>query len=358
AAKRLAGALDSGYLPIQGPPGTGKTFTGARMIVDLAMRGKRIGVTAVSHKVIRNLIDGVLKASKEAGLQVQVAHKVGAKSKPEEGEVLEVKSGADALDALDGGRVVGGTAWLWASGDAEQSLDYLFVDEAGQMALVDVLAISRATTNIVLLGDPQQLEQPQQGSHPEGSEVAALVHVLGGAKTVATDRGLFLDRTWRLHPSICQFNSELYYDGRLEAEPGNEQQKIVGPTPYCGSGLMLEPVAHAGNQSSSREEVEAVHRVVASLLQEGVAWVDRKGASHPLREEDILIVTPYNAQIGALQRILPHMKIGTVDRFQGQEAPVVIYTMAASSAEDAPRGMSFLFNPNRLNEPHGESRFF
>lgn len=349
AARRLARSLDSGYLPIQGPPGTGKTFTGARMIVDLARSGKRVGVTAVSHKVILNLIDGVHRASLESGRPVQVAHKAGKKSADSGEHVLKVRNGAEALQALDEGYVVGGTAWLWVGEGAEQALDYLFVDEAGQMALADVLAISRAAENIVLLGDPQQLEQPQQGSHPEGSEVAALVHALGGAKTVAADRGLFLDRTWRLHPSICRFNSELYYDGRLEAEPGNERQEIVGPTPYCGSGLRLVPVAHEGNQSSSREEVEAVERIVGSLLQEGVTWTDREGANHPLRAEDILIVTPYNAQIGALQRVLPHMKIGTVDRFQGQEAPVVIYTMAASSAEDAPRGMSFLFNPNRLN---------
>lgn len=349
AARRLARSLDSGYLPIQGPPGTGKTFTGARMIVDLARSGKRIGVTAVSHKVILNLIDGVHRASLEAGRPVQVAHKVGKRGAGTEGHVLEVRNGGEALQALDEGYVVGGTAWLWAGEGAEQALDYLFVDEAGQMALADVLAISRAAENIVLLGDPQQLEQPQQGSHPQGSEVAALVHALGGAKTVAADRGLFLERTWRLHPSICRFNSELYYDGRLEAEPGNERQEIVGPTPYSGSGLWLVPVAHEGNQSTSREEVEAVERIVGSLLQEGVTWTDREGANHPLRAEDILIVTPYNAQIGALQRALPKMRIGTVDRFQGQEAPVVLYSMAASSAEDAPRGMSFLFNPNRLN---------
>jgi len=356
AAKRLARQLDTSYLPLQGPPGSGKTYTGARMIVDLARAGKRVGIAAVSHKVIRNLLGEVLVASKGGGSVVQVAHKIGSKEKPAEGEILDVRNNEAALAALQEPRVVGGTAWLWSADAAVESLDYLFVDEAGQMALADVLAMSRAAKNIVLLGDPQQLEQPQQGAHPEGTDVAALVHALGGAKTVQDDRGLFLDRTWRLHPSICGFTSELYYEGRLEAELGNEQQLIDGPSRFRGSGLFLVPVEHQGNQSSAPEEVEAVERVVEDLLQEGVTWTDRLGETRAFVADDIVIVAPYNAQIAALKRALPGLHIGTVDKFQGQEAPVVIYSMAASSAEDAPRGMSFLYNPNRLNVATSRAR--
>lgn len=356
AAIRVVGDLSSGCLPLQGPPGTGKTYTGARMIAALARQGKRIGVTAVSHKVIRNLLDEVLAASQEAGHPVLLAHKIGSKARPVVGDVLELKKNEDALTALGEPRVVGGTAWLWSSDAAVESLDYLFVDEAGQMALADVLAVSRAAKNIVLLGDPQQLEQPQQGAHPEGTEVAALLHVLGGNKTIALDRGLFLDTTWRLHPSICQFTSELYYEGRLQTRDGNELQVLAGPTQFAGSGLFVAPVDHEGNQSSSPEEVEEVQRIVSDLMTDRVTRTDREGATRSLTREDILIVTPYNAQIGALRRALPGFRIGTVDKFQGQEAPVVIYSMASSSPEDAPRGMGFLYNPNRLNVATSRAR--
>ncbi len=356
AAKRLASQLAGGCLPLQGPPGSGKTYTGGRMIVDLARAGKRIGVAAVSHKVIRNLLNEVLEASSESGGGVQVAHKIGSKDRPAQGEILDVKKNDEALAALDEPRVVGGVAWLWSADAAVEALDYLFVDEAGQMALADVLAMSRAARNIVLLGDPQQLEQPQQGAHPEGTEVAALVHVLGGAKTLPDEAGLFLDTTWRLHPSLSAFTSELYYEERLLAEPGNELQLIGGPSHFSGSGLFIVPVEHEGNQSSSREEVAAIAQVVSDLLREGVTWTDRHESTRPLTTEDILIVAPYNAQIAALRRALPEMGIGTVDKFQGQEAPVVIYSMASSSPEDAPRGMGFLYNPNRLNVATSRAR--
>lgn len=356
AAKRIAGQLAGGCLPLQGPPGSGKTHTGGRMIVDLARAGKRVGIAAVSHKVIRNLLNEVLEASRDGGSTVQVAHKIGSKDRPAQGEILDVTNNDQALAALHAARVVGGTAWLWSANAAVEVLDYLFVDEAGQMALADVLAMSRAAKNIVLLGDPQQLEQPQQGAHPEGTEVAALVHVLDGAKTVRDERGLFLDTTWRLHPSICAFTSELYYEGRLHAQPGNEHQSIGGPTRFAGSGLFLVPVEHDGNQSSAPEEVDAIQRVVADLLERGVTWTDRDQVTRPLGRDDILIVAPYNAQIAALRRALPGLRVGTVDKFQGQQAPVVIYSMTSSSPDDAPRGMGFLYNPNRFNVATSRAR--
>ena len=181
------------------------------------------------------------------------------------------------------------------------------------------------------------------------AEVAALVHVLGGGKTVADDAGLFLDVTWRLHPSICSFTSELFYESRLHSRPGLERQVIGGPTPFAGSGLFYVPVDHEGNQNSSPEEVDAVTSVVDSLLAPGVTWTDSRGATRALGRTDIVVVAPYNAQVAALKLRLPGVRVGTVDRFQGQEAPVVIYSMASSSAADAPRGMGFLYSPNRLN---------
>lgn len=348
AAKRLAHDLDGSVLPIQGPPGSGKTYIGARMIVDLARAGKRVGVTAVSHKVIENLLEAALTAAAEEGYDLTVAHK-GAKSGDLPNGYERLKGNEHAVPALDDGKVVGGTVFLWSRPELEVELDYLFVDEAGQMALANTLAAGRAAKNIVLLGDPQQLEQPQRGAHPEGAEVATLVHVLGGLDTIPDDRGLFLDETWRLHPDICAFTSAVYYDGRLEARPGLDNQVLSGQTPFAGAGLFHVPVPHTGNQSNSPEEVEAVAAIVRDLTGGGVTWTDSDGITKPVTLEDILIVAPYNSQVGALERALPGARVGTVDRFQGQEAPVVIYSMTSSSATDAPRGMSFLYSPNRLN---------
>ena len=302
-AVRLANELDGDLLPIQGPPGTGKTHIGARMILDLAGRGKRVGVTAVSHKVIRHLLDKTLEAANEAGSSVSLAHKVGSKHLIEEdGDILETRDNDKALGALDEGYVVGGTAWLWSRGDAVEKLDYLFVDEAGQMAIADVLAVSRSAHNIILLGDPQQLEQPQQASHPDGTGVAALVHLLDGRDTITPERGLFLDTTWRLHPDICTFTSELYYENRLRPRQPNFRQVLGGPTRFVGSGLFHVAVEHEGRQSHCPAEVSAIERIVSDLTQEGVTWTDVESQTWPLTSRDILIVAPYNAQIQRTDR--------------------------------------------------------
>jgi predicted RecB family nuclease len=357
AAVRIAGSLDHGMLPIQGPPGSGKTCAGARMIVALVCEGKRVGVTAVSHKVIRNLLDEVLVAAREEGVDLSAVHKVSSLSGDAAPGVQEVKGNDQALAALAAGNVVGGTAWLWARDDMIESVDYLFVDEAGQMSLAQVLGAARSAHNLVLLGDPQQLEQPQRGAHPEGAEVSALVHVLDGHKTIADEAGLFLDVTWRLHPEICDFTSELYYEGRLRPKGGLERQAVIGNTPFAGSGLFYVPVEHEGNQNRSLEEVEAVVSIVDNLLASGISWVDAEGVERPLDAGGILVVAPYNAQVGALSDRLPAgVRVGTVDKFQGQQAPVVIYSAATSSAEEAPRGMSFLYNPNRLNVATSRAR--
>jgi uncharacterized protein len=260
-----------------------------------------------------------------------------------------VKDNKKALQAVAEGKVVGGTAWLWSREDAVEALDYLIVDEAGQMSLAHVLAAGRSARNLVLLGDPQQLEQPQRGSHPEGAEVAALVHILNGRGTIPEDKGLFLDETWRLHPDICAFTTELYYESRLRPRAGLEHQSIVGAGVLPKHGLVYIPVEHEGNQGSSLEEVHAVEKAVQILVGEDTQWTDAKGNTRRLTANDILVVAPYNAQVRALSEQIPGVRVGTVDKFQGQQAPVVIYSMSSSTAEDAPRGMDFLYNPDRLN---------
>ena len=359
AARRLALQLNGGLLPIQGPPGSGKTYAGGRMVTDLVNAGKKVGVTAASHKVIANLLDEVVKAAGEEKVSLQCVQKVKHQSEEKPDGILEVTKNHEPLELLKSGeaRVAGGTAWLWARPEYEEVVDVLFVDEAGQMSLANVVAIARCAKNIVLLGDPQQLEQPQKGSHPEGTEVAALQHVLGDAETMPAENGLFLEQTWRLHPDICGFTSTLFYDGKLAPREGMEGQVISGPTRYAGTGLWLEPVEHEGNQSSSEEEVERVAMVVGDLLQSGVTWTNPKEEDRPLTERDILVVAPYNAQVFDLQRELgPSLRVGTVDKFQGQEAPVVICSMTTSSPEEAPRGMEFLYSPNRLNVATSRAR--
>ena len=348
AARRVGLALDSGTLVIQGPPGAGKTYTAAHMICDLVAQRRKIGVCAQSHKVIRNLLQAVLAAATESGQAVSCLQKVTTRS--DDGAVPEATDNDKVRRALEE-RVVdvaGGTTWMWARDDFHEAVDVLFIDEAGQMSLANALAASQGATSLVLVGDPQQLEQPIQGSHPDGSGVSALEHVLAGKKTLADERGLFLDQTWRLHPSICAFTSEQFYEGRLQSRPGLERQAIESAR-WSGAGLWFLPVEHQGNTTAASEEVAAVSALLEELLSGNGAFVDERG-KRPLALDDVLIVAPYNAQVADLTRALPRgARIGTVDRFQGQEAPVVIVSMTTSSPEDAPRGMEFLYSLDRLN---------
>lgn len=347
-AIRLAKKLDKSVLAIQGPPGSGKTHTGAKMIIELVKAGNKVGITAVSHAVVRNLCMDILKLASEMDHKIEFVHKIKEKDKNVHQAISEVSLTDKVIAGLNEGKVGCGTAWLWAEDKSNDILDYLFVDEAGQMSLSHVLAASRATKNLILLGDPQQLEQPQKGSHPEGSDVAALTYLLDGKQTMPKGRGLFLGVTYRLHPDISKFTSEIFYENRLDSQSDCENQLISGGTPIDGAGLFYVPVAHTGNQSRSIEEVSVIVDLVNQILALG-KWTDNEGITKRLAAEDILIVAPYNAQVVAISEKLPEMRVGTVDKFQGQQAPIVIYSMTSSSQDDAPRGMNFLYSPNRLN---------
>ena len=360
AATRIVRRDNFGVLPIQGPPGTGKTYTAGRMIASVVKQGRRVGITAHSHQVIVNLLKDAYKAADELHVDLD-AVRMGSELRGSEGtdrRTFLTRSYGEFFGALDAGRdIAAGTAWLWARDEARRCVDVLFVDEAAQMSLANVLAVSHAAPNLVLLGDPQQLEQPLQGTHPDGAAVSALGHLIGDRETILDSQGLFLEETWRLHPDICKFTSELFYGGRLKPRPNLEQQRIVSSSRLSGSGLRYLPVPHTGNQRSADEEVRAIAGVVSELLASGAHWIDERGEERDLKLTDILIIAPYNAQVYRIQDALPdRARVGTVDRFQGQEAPIVIYSMSTSTPADAPRGMDFLYSLNRLNVATSRAR--
>jgi predicted RecB family nuclease len=344
--------LDHGVLPVQGPPGTGKSYTAARMIIALVKAGKKIGVTALSHKVITALLQKVYDLANDEKLSINIIQKVGEIYRHSDPRWVEAMANSDVADALHTNgavHVIGGTSFMWAREEFFQSVDVMFVDEAGQLSLIDTLALSHAGTSLVLLGDPQQLQQPQQGSHPEGTEVSALQHVLGDHGTIPEEKGVFLDKTWRLHPAICEYISELFYESRLLPMPLNANQRLVGSTQYPTPGIYIERVIHAGNSNVSQEEVDVVAIIIRHLLEGGLEVVDARNNKRPVTADCIKVISPYNAQVNALSAALPGIQVGTVDKFQGQEAHVIIFSMATSTPDDAPRGMEFLYSLNRLN---------
>jgi uncharacterized protein len=335
-------SLDGSYLFVQGPPGSGKTWQGAKAAVALMRAGRRVGVTALSHKAIGKLLSEIEREARDQGFRFRGRKKSsGDEDSRYEGDFVD-SSDANAEMLDDELQLVAGTSWLFARAELEGFLDTLIVDEAGQVALADVVATGHAARNIVLLGDPNQLPQVSQGAMPDEAKASALQHLLGDETTVPPNRGIFLERTWRLRPELTAFTSEAYYAGRLEWERVTAQRSVA-----AGNGLVARPVAHAGNGQLSHEEAAEVARAIGALL--GTDYTD-DGGTRPLTADDVLVVTPYNAQVRTLKRALPDgVRVGTVDKFQGQEAPVVIVSLASSSGEEAPRGLSFVFNRNRIN---------
>jgi uncharacterized protein len=360
AALRIAPLLNGSCLPVQGPPGSGKTFLGAEIAVELVLRGMKVGVTANSHKVIGHLLDLVAERAEARGVAVEIGQKADAAGDCTSDAARRFRDYGHLCLALKRGEVdvIGGTAWAWSRPEFVGSLDALIVDEAGQLSLANTIAVSPAAHNLILLGDPQQLDQPLQGSHPPGAEASALGHVLAGESTMPSDRGLFLERTRRLHPDLCRFTSEAFYESRLEAEESTARQRLAAAqSPLSGTGVRYIPALHQGNGNESPEEAELVAGLVWALVAGHSTWTDSDGRTHPLGWTDVLVVTPYNAQVAALERLLPKQaRIGTVDKFQGQEAPVSVYSMATSSPEEAPRGMDFLYSLNRLNVATSRAR--
>lgn len=351
AVIRAVADLDHSYLFIQGPPGTGKTYNAAQAIVALLCAGKRVGVSSNSHKAIHKLLSEVDKCAATAGYRFGGAKK-GNKGAPEtEFESVNIATIFDSQDAGPEHRLVGGTVFHFCREDQRGAYDYLFVDEAGQVSLGNLVAMASAAANLVLVGDQMQLPQPVQGVHPGETGLSSLEYLLEDKATVPEDRGILLNETRRLHPTLCDFISKAIYDGRLEAHPVATKRHLVlrpGAHPALKeAGLSFLPVAHDGCTQSSRAEADVVVRLIAELCTHRIA---RGGNEAPLTLSDILVVAPYNLQVNLLKQLLPAgAQVGTVDKFQGQEAAVVIVSMTTSRGVEAPRGTEFLFNPNRFN---------
>jgi predicted RecB family nuclease len=350
-AKQIVEGLENSYLFVQGPPGSGKTYTGAHLILHLIARGARVGVASGSHKAIHKLLDEIERFVPEVGTSFRGLKKYSGPDSRFESKLDEpYVDNSDAIDDFTDPAygLVAGTAWLFARDELDSTLDYLFIDEAGQISLADALATGTAARNVVLLGDPQQLAQVSQAIHPPGAGASVLEHLLGEHGTIPPERGLFIDQTRRMHPDICGFISEVVYEGRLEPFEACKRQRIDAPGELTGTGVRWIDVVHAGNTRQSPEEAQAIAARIDELLA-GI-YTNADGDSAALRAHDIVVVAPYNAQVRCLREQLPDgVQVGTVDKFQGQEAAVVFFSMASSSGEEIPRNLEFLFSRNRLN---------
>ncbi|RUQ98241.1 TM0106 family RecB-like putative nuclease [Labedella endophytica] len=359
--------LDQSYVAVQGPPGTGKTYVATHVIADLVREhGWAVGVVAQSHAAVEHLLTGLVNN----GLSPQlVAKSLSASSTsasvgPDEAErafTVLPKSGhlayAAERTAAGTGYVIGGTAWDFSNTDrfGRRQLDLLVVEEAGQFSLAPTIAASVAARNLLLLGDPQQLPQVTQGIHPEPIDTSALGFVADGADVLPAEIGYFLAQSWRMDPAVTAAISDLSYAGQLRSAPSTAHRHLDGLAP----GVHVVPVAHEGNATHSSEEAAAVVDIVRGVL--GLGWTD-PGAlhdgkpldRHPLEQSDVIVVCPFNAHVAAVHEALDTagltgVRVGTVDKFQGQEAVIAILSLAASSPTEVPRGMSFLLMKNRLN---------
>ena len=343
--------LNESYFCIQGPPGTGKTYSGARVINALVNQGKRIGVASNSHKAINNMLEAVIENMDEENINELVCKVHNISDDPlYDNERIILKKRPDEVPIEDVA-VTGGTAWTFSNDHFKDQLDYLFIEEAGQVSLANMMGMSASCKNIVLIGDQMQLANPSQGIHPELSGDSCLEYLLQDLPTIPIDKGVLLPDSYRMHSHICNFVSSRIYENRITAIESNDKRIIKHVSNSGikkGFGIEYVPIEHSGNEQASIEEVIKIKEITKFLLQS--TKINRDGQENEVTKEDILIVTPYNHQVRLLSDNLGStFYIGTVDKFQGREAPIVIISMASSNAMASPRGLSFLFDPNRLN---------
>ncbi|MDB4469656.1 TM0106 family RecB-like putative nuclease [Akkermansiaceae bacterium] len=352
SCKDIVSKMESTTLCIQGPPGAGKTYLASHLINHLLKQGKKIGITSNSHDAILNLITGCIK---HADTNYKVVKVGGDKNNPillTNEKIVLASTSEKASSEYEGG-LIGGTAWFFSREDMQERLDYLFIDEAGQVSVANLVAISQCTKNLVLIGDQNQLQQPLKGSHPGKSGYSLLDYYLEGHSVIPKDKGIFLGTTWRMHPEICEFVSTSFYNKKLLAHPDNKKRSVLPPKTQGSlinkyEGIVFVPVEHLGNSRDSAEEANAAIKVFEEL--QDLVTTNEKGEKRTLTINDFLFIAPYNVQVSRLREALPeNARVGSVDRFQGQEAKVVIITLGTSYGESSPRGIQFLLNKNRVN---------
>ena len=349
--------LDGSYLTIQGPPGAGKTYSGKHVIAELIKRGLKVGISSNSHKAINNLLLATAEYCADQNIE---GHFFCAKdTDPEltEQGVTIMKSGSEVPKKVQPACVIGTTAWGFSRDDMVGELDYLFIDEAGQVSVANLIAMSRSTKNIVIMGDQMQLGQPTQGTHPSETGLSILDYLLKGMPTIPDNMGVFLGTTYRMHSKVNDFISGAVYEGKLHSHPANDQQVIFLSEQATEidreAGIAFLPVEHSGNTQSSEEEIEKIVEVTRQLLT--CMYQNKAGEVKPVSFEQILYVAPYNHQVTLLRQALVSLpggenaKVGSVDKFQGQESPIVFYSLCASDPSETPRGMEFIYDVHRLN---------
>ena len=340
--------LNKSYLFIQGPPGAGKTYISSYIILELIKQRKKIGVTSNSHKAIHNL----LKHIEQTAIKENVSfHGVKKASQNREDTVFNghfIENKFHTKDIPLGVDLWAGTAWLFSQERLNNHLDYLFIDEAGQIALANAVAMGLAAKNMILIGDQMQLSQPIQGIHPDDAGLSVLEFLLGEETVISKERGLFLNKSYRMNQNLCHFISSAFYKGRLKTHKSTNERKLtLKENSFPNEGIVLISTNHEGCSQKSSKEGQIIKEQYSKLLQ---GQFSQGQNTRPLNEEDILVVAPYNAQVNYLKSLLPKKaRVGTIDKFQGQEAPVVLVSMTTSSGEEVPRNMEFLFSQNRLN---------
>jgi uncharacterized protein len=350
--------MDESCLCIQGPPGAGKTYTAKLVIKSLIATGKRIGIMSNSHAAIMNLLEPLAEELPNTPIVkiggIESTKEFEEKYPPEKYPNFKYRGSMSftKTQPFESFEVIGATVYGFSKEIThEQPLDYLFVDEASQVALANLVVASSAAKNIILMGDQMQLEQPIQGSHPGDAGASALEFMLKDHAVIPEDKGIFLERTYRMHQDVCQPLSEIVYEGKLQADDDNRHQAIVIQSPTLitkQNGILPIMVKHSGNTQSSEEEVEQIKAIIAELKTG--QFINKEQQAETITDKSILIVAPYNMQVNLLKEKLgPDYQIGTIDKFQGQEAPVVIISMAVSDVDDSPRGLDFIFDKNRLN---------
>jgi uncharacterized protein len=350
SATQAVANLQNSYLFIQGPPGAGKTYTSSQIIVNLISAGKRVGVSSNSHKAINNLLAGIEKAAKEKGIRFRGQKKSSKGESEFNGEMIKDIFNNNDIDLT--ADLIAGTAWLFARQEQDQKFDYLFIDEAGQVSLANFVAMGMSAKNTVLVGDQMQLSQPLKGTHPGSSGMSTLEYLLEEKSIIPPEQGIFLETTWRMHEQICTFISDAVYEGKLHPEQNNQKQSLIlsktAHTEIIEYGIKFIDIQHQNCGQQSKEEGEIVLKLYSNLLQQ--QYRDREGNIQQITQENILVVSPYNMQANYLKSILPeNARVGTVDKFQGQEAEVVLISMTTSGDDDLPRDIEFLYSKNRLN---------